>query len=48
MNLDELREVAWSGISPELRPKCWKLLLNYLPPNRSVIFYIWTQPRTVV
>eukprot|EP00210_Caulerpa_lentillifera_P001052 g1015.t1 len=35
VNLDELREVAWSGISPKLRPKCWKLLLSYLPPNRE-------------
>jgi hypothetical protein len=35
IDLDQLRELAWSGIPPELRPLCWRLLLGYLPPNRS-------------
>ena len=29
-DLDELRNVAWSGLSPELRPHCWRLLLGYV------------------
>jgi len=35
VDLDALRELAWSGIPSELRPLCWRLLLGYLPPNRS-------------
>lgn len=35
VDLDQLRELAWSGIPPDLRPMCWKLLLGYLPPNRG-------------
>ena len=35
VNLDALRELAWSGIPGELRPLCWRLLLGYLPPNRG-------------
>ncbi|KAJ8639392.1 hypothetical protein MRB53_016086 [Persea americana] len=31
--LESLREVAWSGIPPYLRPTVWKLLLGYAPPN---------------
>jgi hypothetical protein len=35
VDLDALRELAWSGIPPELRPLCWRLLVGYLPPNRA-------------
>jgi hypothetical protein len=34
VNLDTLRELAWSGIPPSLRPLCWRLLLGYVPPNK--------------
>ncbi|KAK9832713.1 hypothetical protein WJX81_003081 [Elliptochloris bilobata] len=33
VDLEALRELAWSGIPAELRPVCWQLLLGYLPPN---------------
>jgi len=36
VNLDGLRELAWSGIPPSLRPLCWRLLLGYVPPNREL------------
>jgi len=35
VDLEALRELAWSGIPAELRPGCWQLLLGYLPPNRE-------------
>ncbi|EFN53456.1 hypothetical protein CHLNCDRAFT_25749, partial [Chlorella variabilis] len=35
VDLEALREIAWSGIPPALRPVCWRLLLGYLPPNRE-------------
>ncbi|KAF6259561.1 rab-GTPase-TBC domain-containing protein [Scenedesmus sp. NREL 46B-D3] len=35
VDLDALRELSWSGIPQELRPVCWRLLLGYLPPNKS-------------
>lgn len=35
VDLEALRELAWSGIPAELRPVCWQLLLGYLPPNRE-------------
>jgi len=35
VDLDALRELAWSGIPGNLRPVCWRLLLGYLPPNRD-------------
>jgi len=35
VDLEALRELAWSGIPAELRPQCWQLLLGYLPPNRE-------------
>nr|GEU42166.1 hypothetical protein [Tanacetum cinerariifolium] len=31
--LDKLRELAWSGVPPYLRPNVWRLLLGYAPPN---------------
>ncbi|XP_023527117.1 TBC1 domain family member 22B-like [Cucurbita pepo subsp. pepo] len=31
--LDKLRELAWSGIPPYMRPNIWRLLLGYAPPN---------------
>ena len=35
VDLDMLRELAWSGTPADLRPLCWQLLLGYLPPNRD-------------
>lgn len=35
VDIEALRELAWSGIPPNLRPLCWRLLLGYLPPNRE-------------
>lgn len=35
VDLDALRELSWSGIPPNLRPICWRLLLGYLPPNKE-------------
>ncbi|OTF78138.1 TBC1 domain family member 22B-like protein, partial [Euroglyphus maynei] len=34
-DLSLLRTITWSGISDEVRPLAWKLLLGYLPPVRS-------------
>ncbi|KAJ9178321.1 hypothetical protein P3X46_010215 [Hevea brasiliensis] len=31
--LERLRELAWSGVPPYMRPKIWRLLLGYAPPN---------------
>ncbi|RZB74333.1 TBC1 domain family member 22B isoform B [Glycine soja] len=31
--LDKLRELAWSGVPDNMRPKVWRLLLGYAPPN---------------
>ncbi|XP_027355226.1 TBC1 domain family member 22B-like [Abrus precatorius] len=31
--LDKLRELAWSGVPDDMRPKVWRLLLGYAPPN---------------
>uniref|UniRef100_A0A0D9XFM9 Rab-GAP TBC domain-containing protein n=1 Tax=Leersia perrieri TaxID=77586 RepID=A0A0D9XFM9_9ORYZ len=31
--LDKLRELSWSGVPPYMRPKVWRLLLGYAPPN---------------
>ncbi|KAL6293946.1 hypothetical protein ACE6H2_002088 [Prunus campanulata] len=31
--LEKLRELAWSGIPPYMRPDVWRLLLGYAPPN---------------
>ncbi|RDY12669.1 gyp1 [Mucuna pruriens] len=31
--LDRLRELAWSGVPEYMRPKVWRLLLGYAPPN---------------
>ncbi|GLJ21494.1 hypothetical protein SUGI_0396990 [Cryptomeria japonica] len=33
VELDTLRELAWSGVPPYLRPTVWRLLLGYAPPN---------------
>uniref|UniRef100_A0A0D6R6G4 Rab-GAP TBC domain-containing protein n=1 Tax=Araucaria cunninghamii TaxID=56994 RepID=A0A0D6R6G4_ARACU len=33
VELDALRELAWSGVPPYLRPTIWRLLLGYAPPN---------------
>ncbi|KAK4425032.1 TBC1 domain family member 22B [Sesamum alatum] len=31
--LEKLRELAWSGVPPYLRPNVWRLLLGYAPSN---------------
>ncbi|PSS35819.1 TBC1 domain family member 22B like [Actinidia chinensis var. chinensis] len=31
--LDKLRELAWNGVPPYLRPTIWRILLGYAPPN---------------
>nr|AKF43333.1 Ypt/Rab-GAP domain of gyp1p superfamily protein [Hypseocharis bilobata] len=31
--LEKLRELAWSGVPPYMRPTVWRLLLGYAPPN---------------
>lgn len=36
VNLEALRELAWSGIPPMMRPLCWRLLLGYVPPNKEL------------
>ena len=35
VNLEVLREVAWSGCPPPLRADCWRLLLGYLSPSHD-------------
>ena len=35
VELEELRKLAWSGISPRSRAKAWKILCGYLPGNGS-------------
>ena len=35
VELEELRNLAWSGISPRARAKAWKILCGYLPGNSS-------------
>lgn len=35
VELEELRRLAWSGISPRSRAKAWKILCGYLPGNSS-------------
>jgi len=31
VDVDALRDLAWSGVPPDLRPDVWRLLLGYLP-----------------
>ncbi|XVE84458.1 hypothetical protein DITRI_Ditri17bG0015500 [Diplodiscus trichospermus] len=31
--LERLRELAWNGVPPYMRPDVWRLLLGYAPPN---------------
>ncbi|CAK9859046.1 unnamed protein product [Sphagnum jensenii] len=33
IDIDALRELAWSGVPPNIRPIVWRLLLGYAPPN---------------
>jgi hypothetical protein len=33
--LDKLRELAWSGAPPYMRPNIWRLLLGYAPSNKD-------------
>ena len=35
VELEELRKLAWSGISPRARAKAWKILCGYLPGNSA-------------
>jgi len=35
IELEELRRLAWSGISHRSRAKAWKILCGYLPGNSS-------------
>lgn len=35
IDLDRLRPLVWLGVPAELRPQVWKLLLGYLPTDRS-------------
>jgi len=30
-NISDLTKLAWNGIPQQLRPKCWQLMLGYLP-----------------
>ena len=31
-DIEELRKLAWSGVSSKARAKAWKILCGYLPP----------------
>lgn len=31
--LEKLRELAWNGVPPDMRPNIWRLLLGYASPN---------------
>jgi TBC1 domain family member 2 len=33
VNLEDLQKTCWKGIPKKYRPKCWKLLSDYLPLN---------------
>lgn len=33
VTLEKLREIAWSGVPPYMRPNIWRLLLGYASPN---------------
>ncbi|XP_075218943.1 TBC1 domain family member 22 [Lycorma delicatula] len=33
LNLNELRQLSWSGIPTEIRPNTWRLLAGYLPAS---------------
>ncbi|XP_039289053.1 TBC1 domain family member 22B [Nilaparvata lugens] len=33
LNLDELRQLSWSGVPVEIRPNTWRLLAGYLPAS---------------
>lgn len=35
VNLDQLRQLAYSGVPLDLRPRTWQLLLGYAPPNKA-------------
>lgn len=35
VDLDQLRELAWTGVPPALRPRVWRLLLGYEPAAKS-------------
>ena len=31
IDCEELRQLSWSGLSPRVRPKAWRILCGYLP-----------------
>jgi hypothetical protein len=33
LDFDQLRQMSWSGVPPEVRPTVWRLLNGYLPAN---------------
>ena len=35
IDMDRLRSLAWSGLSPNVRSKAWKILCGYLPGSSS-------------
>ncbi|CAG9464961.1 unnamed protein product [Pedinophyceae sp. YPF-701] len=35
VDIFQLRDLAWSGIPPELRPQAWRLLLGYAPAAQA-------------
>ncbi|CAM6106925.1 unnamed protein product [Calypogeia fissa] len=45
VNLDALRELAWSGVPPDMRPTVWRLLLGYAPTNADRRLAVLTRKR---
>lgn len=35
VNMADLRKLSWNGIPPEHRAQAWKIMLGYLPSNKS-------------
>ena len=35
VNMEELRKLSWNGVPPSHRALAWKILLGYVPTNRS-------------
>lgn len=35
VNIAALRKLGWNGIPPQHRPQAWKILLGYLPTNKT-------------
>ncbi|KAH7433522.1 hypothetical protein KP509_07G073400 [Ceratopteris richardii] len=45
VDLDALRELAWSGVPSDMRPLVWRLLLGYAPTNSDRREMILTRKR---